>query len=58
VGRAQGGGGAILYGTTQRFEAMFGLSSLEELPALEGFALGEEQKEDLRRRLGLLTVPE
>ena len=58
VGRAQGGGGAILYGTTQRFEAMFGLSSLEELPALEGFALGEEQKEDLRRRLGLLTDPE
>lgn len=58
VGRAQGGGGAILYGTTPRFEAMFGLSSLEELPALEGFALSEEQKEDLRRRLGLLTVPE
>jgi len=58
VGRAQGGGGAVLYGTTQRFEATFGLSSLEELPALEGFALGEEQKEDLRRRLGLLTVPE
>jgi segregation and condensation protein B len=58
VGRAQGGGGAILYGTTLRFEAMFGLSILDELPALEGFALGEEQKEDLRRRLGLLTVPE
>ncbi|MBN1321786.1 MAG: SMC-Scp complex subunit ScpB [Thermoleophilia bacterium] len=58
VGRAHGGGGAVLYGTTQRFEAMFGLSSLEELPALEGFALGEEQKEDLRRRLGLVTVPE
>ncbi len=58
VGRAQGGGGAILYGTTARFEAMFGLSGLDELPTLEGFALGEEQKDDLRRRLGLLTVPE
>lgn len=58
VGRAQGAGGAILYGTTQRFEAMFGLSSLEELPPLEGFALNEEQKDDLRRRLGLLSVSE
>lgn len=58
VGRDKGGTGAILYGTTPRFEAMFGLSSLDELPALEGFALTEDQKEDLRRRLGLLTVPE
>ncbi len=58
MGRAEGGGGAVLYGTTQRFEALFGLSSLDELPALEGFALSDEQKEDLRRRLGLLTVPE
>jgi len=37
---------------------MFGLSGLEELPALEGFALTEDQKQDLRRRLGLLAVPE
>lgn len=58
VGRDKGGGGAILYGTTPRFEAMFGLSGLDELPALEGFALTEEQKDDLRQRLGLLTVPE
>ena len=58
VGRAQGGGGAVLYGTTGRFEAMFGLAGLEDLPDLEGFALGEEQKEDLRRRLGLLGGPE
>jgi segregation and condensation protein B len=58
VGRAQGGGGAVLYGTTTRFEAMFGLSALDELPPLEGFALSEEQKDDLRRRLGLRTVPE
>jgi segregation and condensation protein B len=58
VGRAQSGGGAALYGTTSRFEAMFGLSGLDELPALEGFALTEEQRDDLRRRLGLLAVPE
>lgn len=58
TGRDKAGGGAILYGTTPRFEAMFGLAGLDELPALEGFALTEEQKDDLRRRLGLLTVPE
>ncbi len=58
VGRAQGGGGAMLYGTTPRFEAMFGLSDLEELPPLEDFALSEDDKDELRRRLGLLTVPE
>jgi segregation and condensation protein B len=58
VGRSQAAGGAILYGTTQRFEAVFGLAALDELPALEGFALTDEQKDELRRRLGLLTVPE
>ena len=58
VGRSQAAGGALLYGTTHRFEAMFGLAGLDELPPLEGFALTEEQKDDLRRRLGLLTVPE
>ncbi len=58
VGRVQGGGGALLYGTTSRFEAIFGLAGIEDLPPIEGFALSEEQKEDLRRRLGLLTVPE
>lgn len=58
VGRAQGGGGAVLYATTPRFEAVFGLADLGELQPLEGFALTEEEKEDLRRRLGLLTAPE
>ena len=28
VGRVQGGGGALLYGTTQRFEAIFGLAGV------------------------------
>lgn len=58
VGRSQSPGGAVLYGTTQRFEAMFGLADLSDLPDLEGFALGEEQKEDLRRRFGLTAVLE
>jgi len=58
TGREKSAGGALLYGTTARFEAMFGLAGLEDLPALEGFALTEEQRDDLRRRLGLLTVPE
>lgn len=58
MGRSQAGGGALLYGTTPRFEAIFGLSGLDELPPLEGFALGEEQKEELRRRLGLLSAPD
>jgi len=58
VGRSPTGGGAILYGTTPRFEAMFGLSGLDELPDLEGFSLDDSQKDDLRRRLGMLSVPE
>ena len=58
VGRSSAAGGALLYGTTRRFEAMFGLAGLDELPPLEGFALTEDQKDELRRRLGLLTVPE
>lgn len=58
VGRSQSGGGAVLYGTTPRFEAMFGLSSLDELPDLEDFALTDEQKDALRHKLGLLSLPE
>ena len=58
LGRAQTAGGAVLYGTTRRFEAMFGLAKIEELPPLEGFALDDEKKAELRRRLGVLTVPE
>jgi segregation and condensation protein B len=57
AGRSQSGGGAVLYATTSRFETMFGLADLTELPPLEGFALKEDAKADLRRRLGLLTVP-
>lgn len=35
VGRSEGAGRAILYGTTTDFLSYFGLSSLEELPAFE-----------------------
>lgn len=58
VGRTQAKGGAVLYGTTRRFEAMFGLGGLKDLPALEDFELSDDAKADLKRRLGLLTVPE
>jgi segregation and condensation protein B len=34
VGRAEGTGRAILYGTTKEFLDYFGLKSLEELPPL------------------------
>jgi segregation and condensation protein B len=37
VGRSSAAGGALLYGTTRRFEAMFGLAGLDELPP-GGFA--------------------
>jgi segregation and condensation protein B len=58
VGRSQNKGGAVLYATTRRFEAMFGLAELKELPPLDDFARTEEAKTDMRRRLGLLTLPE
>lgn len=58
VGRTQTKGGAVLYATTPRFEAMFGLADMDALPPLEDFELTDEAKADLRRRLGLLTTPE
>ncbi len=58
VGRAGGASGAVLYGTTQRFEVMFGLAGPEDLPPLQALALSEEEKEELRRRLGMLSLPE
>lgn len=58
LGRTQAKGGAVLYGTTRRFEAMFGLADIEGLPPVADFELTEDAKADLRRRLGLLTTPE
>jgi segregation and condensation protein B len=53
VGRRQGPGGAVLYGTTERFQVVFGLDGLSALAPLEDFAPGEQEREELRRRLGL-----
>ncbi len=48
-----GQGGAIQYRTTEAFEKLFGLSSLEELPPLEGFEATPEDVEELRQKLHL-----
>ena len=45
VGRREGPGRPILYGTTKEFLSFFGLSSLKELPPLEQFAQTSENKE-------------
>jgi segregation and condensation protein B len=43
--------GAVLYRTTELFQKLFGLRSLEELPAIEGFDPSPELEEELRERL-------
>jgi len=58
VGRSQAPGNPVLYGTTRRFEIMFGLNGLSELPPIDEFALTEAEKENLRTRLGLLSAPD
>jgi segregation and condensation protein B len=58
TGRRDEAGGAILFGTTRRFQVAFGLDGLDRLPVLEGFAAGEAERDELRRRLGLLVSPE
>ncbi|MFC7685169.1 SMC-Scp complex subunit ScpB [Ureibacillus sp. GCM10028918] len=48
VGRAEGTGRAILYGTTKEFLNYFGLKDLNELPPLpEGSTVDEEEETDL-----------
>lgn len=47
VGRAEGTGRAILYGTTREFLEQFGLSTLEELPALPDSIPEEEIEEEI-----------
>lgn len=49
VGRADGAGRAILYGTTKEFLSYFGLKTIEELPALSNPVEAEsnEQEADL-----------
>jgi segregation and condensation protein B len=53
VGRRPEGPGAVLFGTTDRFQLIFGLESLTALPPLEGFQADEGAADELRRRLGL-----
>lgn len=50
-GRADTPGTPILYGTTDRFLTLFGLADLEQLPAIESFALSAVETGDLRARL-------
>ncbi|NLY79793.1 MAG: SMC-Scp complex subunit ScpB, partial [Lysinibacillus sp.] len=48
VGRAEGTGRAILYGTTKEFLNYFGITDLSELPPLpEGNLESEEEETDL-----------
>ncbi|MBQ6453359.1 MAG: SMC-Scp complex subunit ScpB [Coriobacteriales bacterium] len=51
VGRDEGTGSAILYGTTRTFLEKFGLKGLTELPPLEDFAPDEESRKFIRERL-------
>jgi segregation and condensation protein B len=43
VGRDEGAGRAILYGTTQDFLSYFGISSLEELPSFDVLPAAESE---------------
>ncbi len=48
IGRGEGPGRPIIYGTTTDFLQYFGLNSLEELPELD---LGEQQAEEIREKV-------
>jgi segregation and condensation protein B len=58
VGRREGLGNAILYGTTERFQVAFGLEGLTDLPPLADFELDEQERHELKRRLGLIVSQE
>lgn len=56
VGRAEGAGRPILYGTSRDFLDYFGLKSLDELPPVDSifdWAEMEQEREELYRRLGV-----
>ncbi len=48
IGRAEGPGRPIIYGTTNEFLQYFGLNSLQEMPPLD---LGDEQAEEIREKV-------
>ncbi|WP_091737776.1 SMC-Scp complex subunit ScpB [Marininema mesophilum] len=61
VGRAEGVGRPILYGTSREFLDYFGLSRIEELPpadSLFNWAELEQEREALYQRLGVEPVSE
>jgi segregation and condensation protein B len=58
TGRSDQPGSAILYGTTLRFQLLYGLNGVAELPDLEGMRATPETREELRRRLFMATAPE
>ncbi len=47
VGRAEGPGRPILYGTTSEFLQYFGLKSIQDLPALESFGENKPERRDI-----------
>lgn len=56
VGRAEGVGRPILYGTTRQFLEYFGLKSLDELPPVDSifhWTEWEQEREELYQRLGV-----
>jgi segregation and condensation protein B len=56
AGRGGGPGDPVLYRTTRRFERLFGLPSLEELPPIEEFELAADDVEALRERLTIAAA--
>lgn len=58
AGRSPERGGAFLYRTTDRFLLAFGLSTTGDLPPIDEFAAGPEEREELRRRLVAALAPE
>ena len=48
LGRAEGPGRPIIYGTTTEFLQYFGLNSISEMPPLE---LGDEQADEIREKV-------
>lgn len=59
IGRAEGPGRPILFGTTKEFLEYFGLNRLEELPAADSifhWQEWEQDRQDLSKRLGMEVV--
>ena len=50
-GRAETPGTPILYGTTERFLTLFGLTDARQLPDIASFALSASETDELRARL-------